>query len=59
MQLRDLGRERVTRRVWGFGKENRAAEQGGGWVWKVGWVIVAAEMEIGERRGERGELIGI
>lgn len=43
MQLRDLGRERVTRRVWGFGKERLAVEQGGGGDWNVACAIVATE----------------
>ena len=35
MQFRDLGRERVTRRVWGVGKDRRVKDVGGGGVENV------------------------
>lgn len=35
MQLRDLGRHRVTRRVWGVGKLRRVKVVDGGLIWKL------------------------
>lgn len=53
MQLRDLGRERVTRRMWGAGNESFVKELGGGGVENMGVVMV----DVGE--DEKGyEAIG-
>ena len=47
MQLRALGREKVTRRTKGAGKERLAKEVGGGGVWNCGADIA----------GTRGRLV--
>lgn len=44
MQFRDAGRERVTRRIWGAGKESWAKDVGGGGVWKGEGSAIDREM---------------
>lgn len=51
MQLSDEGRERVTRRMGGAGKEICAIEARGGGVWNEGTEDMVAQQEEGECLG--------